>query len=223
MAIGVFMPMATATQLTANYLGNLLSTGTGSTLSMGSITVGGDGLLVVAVVGRGNNNAVISSITVGGNAATLHRSGSGSSVYARGGIASREVAAGSHNITVTLSASQGTPNPALVAYVYLITNYESATPLTSNAVFSSTGATSYAMSMAIQSGAVAIYAGRIDPGSSSPNWSTAEKVDELLVTSASNTLTGVKVNSGGNLASHSETLSWTSSSSSNMLVGAVWR
>lgn len=94
-----------------------------ATLNLGTIVVPYAGLVIVSTGGIAGSGRSISTVSIGGTNGTIHNQWDGG-IWLPHGFASRAVAAGSHNVTVTFSASMNQAGAA----VYLLTNYASATP-----------------------------------------------------------------------------------------------
>lgn len=210
------IPVTTAPKpLKLAYIGqSILTQESATTINFGDFTFPNDCLAIACFGSLATNSRVVSSITFGGTAGTLHVTTP--STLTKGGLASRVITAGTYTINVVLNGNGGTSSSHGLG-VYALTGYQSAMPVGSNGASGSSG-TSVAVSFNLASGGVAVY-GALVNNSASTSWSSASQ-DFTDGSNRRNTWAS-KINTTAE-APHVETLSWTGSQS-NVLVGASWR
>lgn len=98
-----------------------------ASISFGNFVVPSAGLLVALLTCHGAYSRTMSSVSIGGSAATLHAT-HGASGTRKAAIASRLVSAGTYNVTAVLSGLNGT-SPRNFCGCWLLTDYISATPV----------------------------------------------------------------------------------------------
>ena len=98
-----------------------------TTISFGNFVAPATGLLVALLTCHGADSRTMSSVTIGGVAATLHAT-HGASGTRKAAIASRAVAAGTYDVSAVLSGTNGT-SPRNFCGCWLLTDYKSATPV----------------------------------------------------------------------------------------------
>lgn len=175
----------------------------------GSFSAASDGLLIAVIsAGRGGSTSV-ASVTIGGSAAALNVNPTTSRNAV--GIASREVAAGSHNVTVTLST--GCLNGAVS--VFLLTGYSSAIPADTDSQETASG-TSLGLSLDFPTNGIAVY-GVICEATGDITWSAASEDADATIESPRAGAAAHKTASG---AGNTETVSFASSAAA--AVAAVW-
>lgn len=128
-----------------------------ATLNLGTIVVPHAGLVIVSTGGIAGSGRTISTVSIGGTNGTIHNQWDGGS-WVPHGFASRAVAAGSHNVTVTFSASMNQAGAA----VYVLTDYASATPHASVNVAWASGGSPRTLNINIPANGVAIFQANSD-------------------------------------------------------------
>lgn len=160
----------------ATYLGRLSSASGLTTYNLGNISVPANGILVALVGSRAASARTISSVSLGGAAATVVGSTTNLDVA---GIAYVEVSAGNNNVTVVFSGAMNRCGVDL----FLITGYKSATPTSTSATSSSSTSTTYTLTLNYNKNSVGVYT-RYHNGISA-TWSGAtEDADAELDTGA---------------------------------------
>jgi hypothetical protein len=135
----------------ADFVSTLTSSSNLTTYNLGDVVIPADGLVVVVLSTVGNSSVTLSSITVGGTAATILATTANNTAVGRGLV---EKAAGTHNLTVVLSGARGT-SPGLVVTVYLLQN-ANVTPL-STVTYDHANASSRTITLTTVDGGFAIY------------------------------------------------------------------
>ncbi|MGD9739420.1 MAG: hypothetical protein AB7O56_09550 [Bauldia sp.] len=139
---------------TLTFIGSDSATGS-SAPSFGSFAIPDSGLMIAAVVGTRNttNNVTLNSISLGGSAGTIAVARSGVSGNEFGGIAYRQVSAGSRSVSASFNLTMDNPR----CFVWLLTANASDTPV---AVDMQIGSGSDGRSATLDglSGGVAVYA-----------------------------------------------------------------
>lgn len=197
---------------TLTYINSATSTSTSATATVGPFTIPRSGL-VIAVISNGGDNRTISSATIGGSAASVAAFPSGD--ITRRGYAWREVSAGSHSVSVTLSGTSGAGSYWHIA-VFLLENYSSPTPYATSFPASVT-ASSISSTMTLTEGSIALYSVMSGPGS--VTWSSATQVASSSVFGGSFLTAAKQVASTG---SHTE-IAYAGSSTYLVITGAAWR
>ncbi len=211
---GLFVPIsAGAPPVVLTYIGSASSTTTSTTFSFGNFTAPSAGLMIVGASGAGGALLSVSSVSIGGSAATLNVASANQNNAA--GIASRIVSSGSQPVSVTFSGSRA--NAA--CFVWLITGYNSAIP-TSTGVNGATSGTSLSATLSsILSGGVALYVAAHN-NTNATSWSAATEDADFAATQR---YSGAHKLAAANLMSDVETSSWTSSVTSSGIAAAAWR
>lgn len=210
------MPVVGSNLPTLTWLTSLQhSASTSTTVSFGNIVVPSPGLVIVLTALRGDSSGNVSGISIGGNAAGLV-SGLGSGTIKRG-IGYLECVAGTHNVTVTLSAQGGNVRNALGAW--LLTGYISATPADTNVSNTSSG-TSKTATLDIPARGIAVYAEH-HANTNATTWSAATKRSQEAIQS-SRIVSFADKNSIGAMIADVVTASW-SGSAESLAFGASWR
>jgi hypothetical protein len=198
----------------ATYINTNSSTANASTYDFGDFTFPTNGLAVVLVVANGAAGVrTISSLTVGGNAASLEvNSGDGPRT---GGVASVAVVAGARNVTVNLSGTQG----RCAVFVYLLAGLVSNTVSDFQDLHAPGGTpvTSLALnSVTIPAGGVGLYA-CLHANTNAHTWTNAtEQTGADYSVEATD-----QVSSALALVAATVTPSWTTSAAA-VAVGASW-
>lgn len=197
--------------------GSNASSYTFSGVSIGTAT--SDRLVVVVVTSAdtGGNTAALSSVTIGGNAATIHVS-SGTSEFITA-VASLLVPTGTTaNIVLNFSNSIG----RAACQTYRVWDYNDATPNATSTSGGTTNATSRSATVAIPStGGVAVYGVMCD-GSRSVTWTNAtEDMEDQAFPGAENQTRSTASRTSTGSDSTSVTASWGTSVLSS-LSAASW-
>lgn len=194
------------------HIGGNGSTADQTTYDLGNFTIPEPGLVIVGAAGRHQStNRSVSSISIGGTNGTLHAASAAGLNHL--GIASRVVSAGDHNVSVTFSG--GTERAA--CYVWLLTNYNSATPAGSDANQTSSNVTTRTATFDIPARGFALYFHINRNSSGTPSWSSATSVWNNVyevVFDAAFKYTDTA------LTSHAETVTFASNQAG--IVGASW-
>jgi hypothetical protein len=146
--------------LAFTYLGDAFSTAALTSYSFGNFTSTESGIFVVMFTSRGSSARSISSITVGGDSSTLI----GASTSTDNNVVCGHLVktAGTYNVTVNLSGSRGGPaDPASTVSVWLLTNYNSSSPVDS-AITGKSSASNGSVSINTESQGISIYALLVD-------------------------------------------------------------
>lgn len=179
----------------------------GTSFDFGNWTASSPGLLIAGIVTTNNNDgSVISSVSIGGSSGTVYQDSRSTTTAA---LAYRNVAAGSHNITVNMNTSE---DRCLIG-VWLLTG-SSAVDASDTGV--GTSATSVQWSQTLASGSILLLVNG-HANTNATTWSSATEDDDISVEShraAWATLSGTS-------GSHTETVSW-SSAASAVVVGRSW-
>lgn len=137
---------------TLRYIGSASNATDGTVFDMGSFTAPTDGLMIVCAGSRNTAGSLeITDVSIGGSSGTLHATNGAFS--RQSAIASRVVAAGAQNVTVTVS---GTVLHCIV-FVWLLTNYASATPTHALAGSAGVGATSGSVTVNLPAGGIGVF------------------------------------------------------------------
>jgi hypothetical protein len=200
--------------ITGYFLGDFVSATDAASYNLGTINVPYDGMVVVAVVGRGAA-ASVSGITVGGNAATLAFKQSGDQATIREIWYRPKVAAGPRAIVVNIS----TTIDRFAAYVYLIAGHNNDTPVDANQDNNNT-ATSVALSFTYSTGGIGIFAASAVM-TGGLIWTNADEKAEHVVEALSSFGSAMRQHAGAGAAVN-VTVAGTASGN-HCLVGAMWR
>ncbi|OEO32758.1 hypothetical protein VW23_009940 [Devosia insulae DS-56] len=195
------------------WLGSASSTANTAAYNFGSFVAPTAGLMLVLSTIRGDTSGTHLSVSIGGTAGTLHFNAP--ALLNKKAIASRVVAAGSNNVTVTLSAANGVNTGAAVG-VWLLTGYTSITP--SSPADESATSNTWTRTMTIPARRVATYAHQHGFSvTGAVTWSDAlERTDFLATCRYSHAdLRGVT-------GSHTETVSRAGGSDFGYILGAAW-
>lgn len=206
---------STLAGLQRTWLGLQNSTTAATTYNFDFTTASG-GLFIVGFGVRNGSNRTLSSITVGGNAATIHDQ-SPSSNRNIWGLASIVVpSAGTYTVAITFSAGL-TTILNLVVGAWLLTGYASATPHFVDG-FDRGSATSLVMTYNAVNGGFALFgSGRSNTSGSS--WSSATELDENTTTPSAMAFAEKVLTATA--TGQTETVSWSGSNSNWGWVG-VW-
>lgn len=152
------------------WLGANANESTGTTISFGDFTVpAGGGLLVALITCHADASRTMSSVSIGGSAATLHAT-HGASSTRKAAIASRVVAAGAHNVSAVLSGGNGNSARNFCG-CWLLNDYISATPTFAQFFYNGAVSLSISRTHDAPSNAVALYQANENVGT--PSWSSA--------------------------------------------------
>lgn len=200
------------------WIGMATSAADGTTYDFGDFTAPSAGLMIVGGWGRntdGATNRTVSSISVGGTNATLHVNPSGGSNPIA--LGSRAVAAGDHNVTLTLSA---TMLRAAVA-VWLLTRYAAAEPVDVDGTNNNTTSTSISATLDLAKDGVAVFMHfhNNDAGSfsSATNATTPAEIEGGSIIQPGH-LMGT-----GAVSGHTETVAWGATNRARSIAAASWR
>jgi len=202
------------------WLGSGVNNADAGTLSFGNFTVPtGGGLLVALITSIGANSRTTSSVSIGGVSGTLHASHGASSLY-KAAIASRVVAAGSHDVSLVLSGNTGT-SPRSFCGCWLLTNYLSATPTFTSCYYGGTGSLSISRTHDIPVGAANLYE-VTEISSSSPSWSNAVQDGDATASLGNKAYWASRVGAGPK-SGHTETATFSSGLGGHLMMNAaVW-
>jgi hypothetical protein len=193
------------------YLGALPSAANSTTYALGNFVTDHDGLLIVGIAGRGGANRTVSSVTLGGTAASLHTNPSGD--WNPSTITSKVVNAGSHSVSVTFSGGM----QSMTAFGWILTGYNSATPNDTYGSNAGSG-TSHTGNIDILADGIAV-AVHMHVPTSATSWSgassRADQTSEVRYSAADYQATIAE-------AAHNIQASWTTSESWAMSI-AAWR
>lgn len=185
-----------------------------TTYNHGSFVIPRAGLVVAVAMGQiSGSNRTFSSCTIGGGAATVAVA-YGVSENVQGGIAYREMSAGTHNVSVTYSNSLNTAGVG----VYLIENYSSTTP-TDTAVAVSGFVTTTENTITINENGAAIFGAGAVSFTDAPTWSDAIQ-DWSISPDSSGRFSGATLATDTTLTDHVETI--THSGGTRLLMSAAW-
>jgi len=167
---GIMLP-TTRRGVRKQWLGSGVNDTNAATLSFGNFTVpAGGGLLVALITSIGADSRTVSSVSIGGSSGTLHDTHGASSFY-KGAIASRLLAAGSHDVSLVLSGATGTL-PRSFCGCWLLTGYASATPTFADCYYGGNSSLTIALTHDIPVGAAMLY-GVTEISVSNPTWTAA--------------------------------------------------
>lgn len=214
LTMGMLYPAKKLAQIeyitTVEDAGNL-STYTFTNASIGTATSDRLVVVVVTCADTGGSTSTLSSVTIGGSAATIHVS-SGTSEFITA-VASRLVSSGT-TATVVLNFANALGRGA--CQIYRVWNYNNATPNATATVGGTTNASSRAVTVDIPAtGGVAVYGAMCD-GSRAVTWTNATKdmEDQAFGTENQTRSTASRTASGAD--STSVTASWGTSVLSSM-------
>lgn len=198
--------------LAQTFLGFLSSTSDLTTYSLGTVSPASSGLLVVIALSRSGSSITITDISIGGVSSTLVVTGAAD--QNPGAMGALVVTAGTHAISVTHSAGAVRCGAAC----YLLTGYNSATPVSTSVNTGGIGLTSSALALDYPAaGGIGLY-GAIHTNTNAHSWSAATSDHDTSVEAVVRMGSAHKTASG---AGDSETVSWTTSATRTFL-GAVW-
>lgn len=199
--------------LSLTYITTLSSATDASTYNFGNVTAASDGLLICVVVSRSASSTSVSSVSIGGTNGTI--AVQNTSVNNAAAIATRAVSAGAHNVTVNFGATM----VRCGCGVYLLTGYNSATPVDTD-VGQASGATSNArvMTLDFPTNGVAVY-GNFHGITDVTAWSAATEDYDASPESNARFSFAHKTASG---AGNTETASW-ATLINDCGVAAVWQ
>lgn len=209
------------TPIGVTYIGEAGHNGSGQqNLDFGSFTIPVDGLMVVLFVGdAGFTSISVSSVGIGGTNVSPHFAcPSDRPIFA---IASRVVTAGSRNVTVNLSGATASLDSGAACSVYLLTDYESATPLDADGNGTRTSTTTRTLTFDIPALGVALYMfGK--PETTDLLFSSATQRFEGLLGDEMFSIVGDK-QPDTDLTAHVETVTMNSGTNTRSYIGGVWR
>jgi len=199
--------------LSATFIASASSAANQTTYDHSTFVIPRAGLVVVVATAESGSTRQFSSCTIGGGAATV-ATYYASNVAVQGGIAYKEMAAGTHNVSVTYS---GGVTSAGVG-VYLIENYTSATPNDTDNNYNglSTAGTS---TITIPANGVGIF-GVAAAVSNDPTWSDA--TEDWSITPETNRFAGATLATETLLTDHVEIASFGLASGVKLTVAASW-
>ena len=195
------------------YIGSASNTADQTTYNFGNFTAPSAGLMIAGVAARqstAGQTRTVSSVSIGGSAATIHVNPSGGNNAAA--IASRQVGSGSQAVSATFS---GGVNRA-TCFVWFLTRFHSAFPVDVDGINSTTG-TSNDLSLFIPAGGSAVYVATHSALNDTLFSSATEDAD----IAAEVQFAGARKLSPGGAFPHVETISW--SSGSPGIAAASWR
>jgi hypothetical protein len=160
------------------FIGSATNSTDQTTYDFGNFTTSAAGVVVAMFTSRGSSSRSVSSVSIGGEAATLLTASESVNTNSAAGYIVKS--SGTHNVSVTLSGSRGGTNPSAVVSVYLVSGYNSATPVSTSAPGQGTSG-SASITLNTTSGGAAIYAAVIN--ATTMTWSSAtEATSELINT-----------------------------------------
>lgn len=193
----------------------------GTILPSGSFNFGGyaapdDGLMVALFLSAGDVSRTVSGVFIGGSAATVHDTGPSSTI--RYAVASRQVSAGTNNVTVNLSGADSSTT-ATAVFVYFIADAPSDTPTDTD--FASAVAGTTAVTLDLPARSVALFAAiDVSSGSVTASWSSASV--DVNAAFSNRRATAAHITSTAADAGHTETITWGSGATRHLMVGGVW-
>lgn len=211
------------TGVNAVYIGGGTFTTNASSYDFGNFVIPYDGLVVAAFTAMGSDSRTVSSIDIGGTNSTINVSNT--SADSKAAIASRRVAAGTHNVTVTLSATNGTVDEfgtGAAIGVFLLTGQASDTPNDTDIAAETTAAQSRSVTVDISDHGVAIFGGMFGRNVGS-SWSSAtEDADTGIASGAACVATFAHKAVTTAIAGHTETVTWSGGNDMCRMIGAAW-
>lgn len=197
-----------------SYNTTLTNTSDLTTYSMGNVTATQSCLLVVAVIGRVVGGATVSSVSIGGSAASLVVATTSAEIPMA--MYAREVSSGSQAISVTFS----TGSLRCIAIAWEVTDYNSATASDTDLNFTaggSSGSTSRNITLDFPTNGMAIYANAHSSGENTVFGAATENIDTFVESALQ--IAGANKTASG--AGNTETISWATTANASS-VGAVW-
>lgn len=214
-------PAVSAGGIRKTWIGASTNGSTAASISFGNFTVpAGGGLLVTLLIVIGDNSRTMSSVSIGGSAATLHAT-HGASNFFKAAIASRVVAEGSHDVTAVLSGINNN-SPRNFCGCWLLNNYLSATPSFAQHLYNgyTTGTVASSPAHDIPSRSVALYQAVEHPGPAT--WSHAAEDGNITASGAGGYSSWASRTVWLSETSHVETATYASALSHRMMNVAVW-
>ena len=169
---------ASSKPLTYTFVGSLTSTNNGPGISFGNFTLAESGLAIVVFTSLGDLVRGVSSITIGGTTMSQIDTGGGARNVAIGYVSK---AAGTHNVTATLSGTRSTSFVSHIASVWLVKDALSLSPRDSGTLAPASN-TSASVTLDYHPGGFAVYGFCLDV-TGAVSWSNAtEQLDTSLST-----------------------------------------
>lgn len=181
-------------------------------------TASADRLVVVVCTGIHGSTRTLSSVTIGGNTATVHASSGSGAGQESVGIASLVVPSGTTaDIVVTWSAAPS--NNGIM--VWIVTGWSSSTPYSSYANADGTSATTKVATLDTIAGGILIV-GAGHGANDTCSWSSVTEDADFQVNSAAARMSGGSKTGLTTVSSATETATW-SGSQHNSIAAAVWQ
>lgn len=200
--------------LLASYVNAVTSSADATTYDFGNFLAPRNGLMIVGAHGVSGGAATISSVSIGGTNGSIAGQ-FGGAAWTPFGFASRVVAAGNNNVSVTFST--GMVRAAIA--VWLLTGYASSVPNSIDGLDGGSGSTSISVTIDIPENGVALFI-HSHANTNAIGWSSAdERADTGMETyqfgAADKLVTAA-------IAGHTETASWTGTAGRG-ICGASWK
>lgn len=196
------------------FLGGVGNNTNSSSISFGNFVAPTGGLLVVLATCFGADNRHTDSVSIGGTNGTLHLSNGVST--RKVAIASRVVAAGTHNVTMVIGGANGS-SPRNFCGCWLLTDYQSATPAFTQFNYASS-VSAVSVTHDIPAYSIALY--QVSETDSLPSWTSAsiDDVEDLGAWRGYWASRDISRQSAG----HTETATYGGSGTNLLLNAAVW-
>lgn len=197
------------------YIGSNTSSANQTTYDFGNFNAPTAGLMIIGTGNFGDAaaNRTVSSVSIGGGAATIHVNPSTGAQPSC--IASRVVSSGNNNVTVTFSGQMQNGSVA----VWLLTGYRSATPFDTDGINDSSSGTSRIATLDCPDRSIAFYYINHHNNNLTTFSAGTERVDQTLEDAVFAAADRLLTNGGIGIQ---ETMSWTGSERSGFSA-AVWR
>lgn len=201
------------------WLGASVNESTAASISFGNFTVpAGGGLLVALITCHADASRTMSSVSIGGSAATLHAT-HGASSTRKAAIASRVVAAGAHNVSAVLSGGNGNSARNFCG-CWLLTGYLSATPTFAQFFYNGAGNLSISRTHDAPSNAVALY--QVNENGGTPSWSSAIQDGSIATPTYSTPSYWASREFPAGATGHVETATYPNNPTHLLMNAAVW-
>lgn len=209
-------PAVPRSPIRKTWLGAATTSAGGSTINFGDFVAPKAGLLVTLLTCFGADNRNTDSVSIGGTNGTLHAT-NGTSTR-KTAIASRLVAAGTHNVTAVLGGANGS-SPRNYCGCWLIENYLSATPAFAQFSYNGNVNLTIAATHDIPFGAALLY--QVNEISAvDPTW-TAALLDGSITGSIGRSHWASRIGAGPRTG-HVETATFASGATHLLMNAAVW-
>lgn len=209
--------------VSATYVGGATSTANSTTYDFGSFTIPRDGMVVVVFTAMGSDARTVSSVSIGGTNGTIDASNT--SANSKAAIAHRRVAAGSHNVSVTLSGVNGSVDEfgtGAGVGVYVLTGQASDTPNDTDVAAETDTAQSRTVTVDIADHGVAIFGGMFGKNVGTAWSSATEDADTGIASGAACVVSFAHKTVTAAIAAHVETITWSGGNDKCRAIGAAW-